>query len=320
MQENLELRPKSFEEFIGQEKIIKSLKVLIHSANKRKKTIDHILFNGPPGLGKTTLANLVAQENKGNIKFAQGSLIEKKSDILAIFASLKSKDILFIDEIHSINKNVEELIYSAMEEGVVDIPFGVEGEKKIIRMKLPDFSIIGATTKFHNISKPLKDRFGYIANLINYNNDEILKILQRSSKILNIEISNEFLSEIANKNLLIPRKANNTLKRVRDFALFYKTNIVTKEILKETFESLGLYQYGLSNQHIIYLNLLASEYEEKWVSIDTIANNLSILKTNLQENIEPLLIKNSLIDRGSRGRKITTKGIKYILNYIRNKN
>lgn len=319
MHENLELRPKTFDEFVGQEKIIKTLKVLLASAIHRKKMVDHILFYSPPGLGKTTLATLVAIENKANIKFIQGPLIEKKADLLTIFTSLSNNDILFIDEIHSINKNVEELLYSAMDEGVVDIPFGVEGEKKIIRMKLPNFTIFGATTKFSAISKPLKDRFGFIANLEPYTNSNIVTILCNSAKILKLDISKELISQIANYSELVPRKANNILKRIRDFSIYSNVKVITKSLVKETLHSIGIYNQGLTQQHILYLRLLKSVVKSNWVSLDTINSILHNQKENITSFIEPLLIQLNLIEKSFRGRRITQNGLQYLKEYDTNK-
>ncbi|MGY6171763.1 Holliday junction branch migration DNA helicase RuvB [Candidatus Mycoplasma pogonae] len=314
MHENLELRPKNFQEFIGQNKIKKTLFAMIQSAKKRKTKIDHIIFNAAPGFGKTTLANLIAQESGLNIKFIQGPSIEKKADLLQIFAALKEYDLLFIDEIHAINKNVEELLYSAMEEGVVDIPFGVEGDSKIIRMKLPKFTIIGATTKIYKISKPLRDRFGFIANFEMYNLFDIIEIIKSSSKKLNILILESFYTTIAEAAQLVPRQVNNILKRIRDFMIFHNTKQINQAILEETLSSIGIYAQGLNQQQISYLKILASHFQQKWISLETISSMLMFKKEVIQTFIEPELLKLGFLEKSFRGRMITEKALEYLNN------
>lgn len=257
------LRPKTFDEFIGQEKLKSTLRVIIDSAIKRKKQPDHILFHGPAGLGKTSLAYLLGSEIKGKTKFAQGPLLEKKADILSLFASITSGDVIFIDEIHGINKAVEELLYSSMEDGVIDVVIGPDGDQKIMRMQLPKFTLIGATTKFSNISHPLKDRFGFIGKLLKYEENEIEKIVEHSAKILKINIDNESIKLIASRSRKIPRIANNLLKRCLDFAIVRDQKIINAKIVKETFDNIGLYEYGLTDHHINYLKLLCDSFEGK---------------------------------------------------------
>ncbi|UWD34347.1 Holliday junction branch migration DNA helicase RuvB [Mesomycoplasma molare] len=315
MQENLEIRPKNFEEFIGQIEVIKTLKVLINSALKRKKPLDHILFHGPPGLGKTTLTKIVAQEVNSQIKFIQGALLEKKSDILAVFGSIQKNDIVFIDEIHSINKNVEELLYSAMEEYVVDIQIGVDGENKIMRMKLPEFTLIGATTMFNKISQPLKDRFGFIAKLKFYSIPEMVKIASNSINKLNIFIDTSNLEYIAKFSNYTPRILNNILKRIRDFFLFEKTTKIDKNLIDSTLKNIGIYYNGLSTLHLEYLNLLANIFKQKSASLDVLSGILKESKENILKNIEPNLLELNLVEKTSKGRKITEKGVNYLKKY-----
>ncbi|WP_033160802.1 Holliday junction branch migration DNA helicase RuvB [[Mycoplasma] collis] len=312
MQENLEIRPKNFNEFIGQNKILQTLKVLIHSAEKRKQSLDHILLYGPPGLGKTTLAKIISAEFNKPIKFVQGSLIEKKSDILTIFASIQKDNIIFIDEIHSINKNIEELFYTAMEENVIDVQIGPEGEAKIMRMKLPSFTIFGATTKFDRISQPLKDRFGYVGKLNFYNKNEMIKIFENAINKLNLKIDSsliEYLVSFANNT---PRIAINIIKRIRDFSIYENIKIIEKDLIDKTLESIGIYMHGLSNMHLEYIKLLSNIFRDKSTSLNVISGILKESKENIINNIEPKLLELNLIEKTSKGRKITHKGKDYL--------
>ncbi|MGZ9413187.1 Holliday junction branch migration DNA helicase RuvB [Mycoplasma sp. AC157] len=315
MQENLEIRPKNFDEFIGQTELVNTIKVLIGSSKKRKKTLDHLLFFGPPGLGKTTLAKIISTELDGQIKFIQGSLIEKKSDILSIFGSVKKGDLIFIDEIHSMNKNMEELLYTAMEEYVIDIQIGVDGENKIMRMKLPEFTLIGATTKFERLSQPLKDRFGFIAKLQKYSPEEMKIIAKNSSSKLNIEISDNdirYITKFANST---PRILNNILKRIRDFYIFSQKSKIDKNLIDETLKNIGIHHNGLTHLHVDYLKLLGNIFKRKSVSLDVISGILKDNKDNILLNIEPNLLELNLIEKTSRGRRITIEGEEYLKKY-----
>ncbi|NQZ66059.1 MAG: Holliday junction branch migration DNA helicase RuvB [Mycoplasmatales bacterium] len=306
------LRPNDFDNFIGQKKLKDTLEVMIQSSIQRKKQIDHLLFYGPAGLGKTSLANIVGNMLNKKIKYAQGPLLEKKADILSLFASITKGDIIFIDEIHGINKNVEELLYSAMEDGLIDIVLGPEGDQRIMRMKLPNFTLIGATTLFSKISQPLKDRFGFIGKFTRYSNHEIISILKNSSKILKTNIDIKALKKISSYSRSTPRVANNLLKRCIDFLTVKKMKTINLEIVNDAFFKMGLYKYGLTDQHIIYLKFLSESFKNNWVSINSISGIINEEKTNIELEIEPLLISNELIKKGTRGRQITEKGISYI--------
>ncbi|WGI37061.1 Holliday junction branch migration DNA helicase RuvB [Mesomycoplasma lagogenitalium] len=312
MQENLEIRPKNFDEFIGQKELVNTLKVLINSSKKRHKNLDHILFYGAPGLGKTTLAKIISLEMKEQIKFVQGSLIEKKSDVLSIFGSIKKGDLIFIDEIHSLNKNVEELLYSAMEEYVIDIQIGVEGESKIMRMKLPEFTLIAATTKIDKISQPLKDRFGYLAKLKSYSKQDMAIIIKNSSKKLKIKIDDQDIDYITTFTNSTPRIANNILKRIRDFFIYEKKEFIDRTLIDKTLKNIGIHRKGLNNLHIDYLKMVGQVFRKKSVSLDVISGILKESKENILTNIEPLLLQLNLIEKTSRGRKITDSGIEYL--------
>lgn len=309
------LRPLTFDNFIGQERLKETLKVILDSALKRKKQPDHILFHGPAGLGKTSLANILGSKIKGKTKYIQGPLLEKKADVLSMFASITNGDVIFIDEIHGVNKTVEELLYSAMEDGVLDVLIGPDGDQKIMRMKLPKFTLIGATTKFSKLSQPLKDRFGFIGKLLKYADDEIKQIITNSAEALKIRIDDESLKIISSHSRQTPRIANNLLKRCLDFAIAKGEKIIKKIVVYDAFDNIGLYKYGLTDHHINYLNLLANSFKNKWASIDSIIGILNDDKQNIEREIEPILIYNGLIEKGSRGRRITIKGVNYSNSY-----
>lgn len=312
------LRPNNFEEFVGQEKIIYTLKTMINGAKFRNETLDHIIFSGPPGTGKTTLANIIANEVGSKVHYLQGSLLEKKSDILSVFANINDNDIIFIDEIHSINKSVEELIYNAMEDFKVDIILGVEGNSKVMRMNLSHFTLIGATTKINVLSQPFRDRFGLISNLGKYKEEDIIKILKNNKEKMNVEIDEESLKLLSSYSRYTPRIANHLLKRAFDFSLKDNSKKITKKTVLETFKHLELYKDGLNKEHIDYLNLLNESFNEKWVSVDAICGILNTNKERIINEIEPHLLYLKLVEKSSRGRRITSKGIDYLINLLVN--
>lgn len=305
-------RPKCLNEFIGQSKIKNVLEISINSAKKRKKQLDHVLISGMQGMGKTTLANIIAYELGNKIKFAQGPQLEKKSDILTLLASISEGNIIFIDEIHGINKNIEELIYSAMEDGIIDVILGPDGDSKVIRMKLPSFTLIGATTKLSKISTPLRDRFGIILRIPHYTLDEVKEIVLKNANILNIDIAENSAIEIASHSRKNPRVAIHLLKRSLDYALSLEKETIDAETIESTFSGLGIYKFGLTETHITYLKLLSERYGKKYCSLELIAGLLSENKDAIEHDIEPILIDLYLIDKTSRGRTITIEGMHYL--------
>ncbi|EIE42224.1 Holliday junction DNA helicase RuvB [Mycoplasmopsis canis UFG4] len=313
MKQQLELRPKSFDDFVGQKNLIKTLQALIKSSKLQHKVLPHILFYGSPGMGKTTLVSLIGNEVKCQIHFIQGANIEKKSDLINVLSVINEGDIVFIDEIHSINKNVIEFLYSAMEDFVFDLIIGVEGNSRPMRMKIKKFTLIGATTKINEITQPLKDRFGYIGRLVNYEKEEVCKIIKISAKKLNIDINNDNIDRIASYSRKTPRIANNLLQRVNDFALSLNNGEINSKIINKTFKYLGLYEFGLTKDHIEYLEILKENFYEKYASLLTISGLIKTDKENIILEIEPILLFYNLIEKNSRGRRITTKGIDYIL-------
>ncbi|MDC8918128.1 Holliday junction branch migration DNA helicase RuvB [Metamycoplasma hyosynoviae] len=311
-----EFRVENFNDFIGQSKLKETLKVMISSSQKLHQPIDHILFYGPPGLGKTTLAKIISNETKRNITYVQGPLIERKSDLLTMLSSIKENDIVFIDEIHGINKNIEELLYSALEDGVVDVVIGVDGDKRIMRMRLNKFSLIGATTKFNLVSKPLKDRFGYIGKLKNYTDKEIEKIIFNSAIRNNIKIDDASIAEIARHSRQTPRIANNLLKRVYDFTLYENKPQITLQLVKKAFEHIGIYEFGLYSTQIDYLKTLHEVFNDSYASIETIGSIVRDDRNTIINEIEPLLLYYKFIEKSPRGRRITQRGIDYLLNFM----
>ncbi|SJZ45115.1 Holliday junction branch migration DNA helicase RuvB [Mycoplasmopsis verecunda] len=309
----LDLRPNKFNEFIGQHKLVKTLQAMMRSAKIQNKVLDHILLYGAPGMGKTTLASLIAKENQSRIHYIQGANIEKKSDLISVLSIINENDVIFIDEIHSINKNVVELLYSAMEDFVFDLIIGVDGNSRAIRMHIKPFTLIAATTKLNELTQPLKDRFGFIGRIVNYTNEDIFKILNISRNKLNIDVNDEILNIIASYSRSTPRLANHLLERVNDFSLAHNDGKITQRIVKKTFKYLDLYEYGLTKDHIEYLEILKDGFEEKYVSLDTISGLVMHNKETIVNEIEPSLLLYRLVEKTSKGRRITSEGIDYLI-------
>ena len=302
----LKLRPESFSEYIGQDKVKDNLNIYIKAAKKRKEQLDHVLFYGGPGLGKTTLANIIAKELNVNIKITSGPAIEKAGDLVSILTNLKEGDVLFIDEIHRLNKTIEEVLYPAMEDFMVDIVIGSEGQSKSIRIKLPKFTLVGATTRVGLLSSPLRDRFGIIFKLDYYNDEEMKKIVERSSKVLNVKTEDDGINEISMRSRGTPRIANRLLKRVRDFAEVKYNGIITKKVASESLDELQVDTLGLDNNDRNYLKTLIEKFNGGPVGLESLAVSLSEDNGTLEEVYEPFLIMKGLINRTSRGRVATS--------------
>lgn len=307
-----ELRPKIWEEYVGQESIKKNLNILLEAAKQRSHPPEHLLFYGPPGLGKTTLAHLVAHHTNSQIKITSGPSIEKVGDLASILTNLNAGDILFIDEIHRLNKSIEEVLYPAMESGVLDIIIGKGPSARTIQLELPPFTLIAATTRISMLSSPLRSRFsGGIFRLEFYTESEIEQIINRSAKILDIEIDKEATTEIAKRSRQTPRKANYLLKRCRDYSQVHETGM-TKDSVDKTLDMLEIDDKGLTKDDRNILNAIADKFSGGPVGIGTLSVSLSEEPGTIEEFNEPYLIQLGLIERTSRGRVLTERGYKHL--------
>ena len=296
------LRPKKLDEYIGQENVKENLKVYIEAAKNRGESLDHVLLYGPPGLGKTTLSNIIANEMGVNIKVTSGPAIAKPGEMAAILNGLKENDILFIDEIHRLNRQVEEVLYPAMEDFCIDIMIGKGQSAKSIRLDLPKFTLIGATTRAGLLTAPLRDRFGVIFHMEFYNPNELAKIVNASSKVLNVDIDSKGAYEIARRSRGTPRLANRLLKRVRDFAEVEYDGTITEDIAKSALDRLNVDTLGLDvNDRNILLTII-EKYNGGPVGIDTLAATIGEESATIEDVYEPYLVKIGLINRTPKGR------------------
>ncbi len=306
------LRPSRWDEYIGQKNIKDNLHILLTAAKERKHPPEHILFYGPPGLGKTTLAHLIAKETEAQMKVTSGPAILKVGDLASVLTNLSSGDILFIDEIHRLNKAIEEVLYPAMETGKLDIIIGKGPSARTIQLDLPPFTLIAATTRIAMISAPLRSRFsGGVFKLEFYSNEEISKIIERSAKILDIEVHPEAIKEIAVRSRFTPRTANYHLKRCRDFAQINKSSL-TKEIVEKALLMLGVDTIGLTGADRDILKTIINKFGGGPVGLNTIAAALSEEQATIEEVYEPYLIQLGLLERTPRGRIATDKACKHI--------
>ncbi len=306
------LRPQYLDEYIGQEKAKKSLKVYIEAAKRRKEPLDHVLLYGPPGLGKTTLAGIIANEMGSNIKITSGPAIEKPGDMAAILNNLSENDILFVDEIHRLNRQVEEVLYPAMEDFAIDIVIGKGATARSIRLDLPKFTLVGATTRAGLLTAPLRDRFGVIDKLEFYTHRELKQVLMRSAQVLQVELEEEGASELARRARGTPRLANRLLKRVRDFAQVQYDGVITKDVAVYALDLLEVDRLGLDKGDRGILDTIIGKFCGGPVGLETLAAALGEDSGTLEEVYEPYLIQNGLIQRTPRGRVVTPLAYRHL--------
>ena len=314
------LRPKNFSEYIGQEDLKEKMNIFIKAAKLRDEAMDHILLYGPPGLGKTTLAGVIATEMGVNLKITTGPVLEKAGDLAAILTSLEENDILFIDEIHRLNTSVEEILYPAMEDGELEILIGKGPSARSIRIELPKFTLIGATTRAGQLSTPLRDRFGVTHRMEYYKLDELEEILRRGSKILGISFDEDGITEISKRSRGTPRIANRLLKRARDYATIKGNGILDRKSVNGVLELLGVDARGLDELDRSILNAIINFYNGGPVGIETLSLLLGEDKRTLEEVYEPFLIKEGFIKRTPRGREVTELAYKHLGKSIYNGN
>ena len=306
------LRPRNLDEYVGQDKVKENMKIYIESAKKRKEPLDHCLFYGPPGLGKTTLANIIANEMGSNLKVTSGPAIEKPGDLAAILTNLSEFDVLFIDEIHRLSKSVEEILYPALEDFTLDIVIGKGPSSRSIRLDLPKFTLIGATTKAGSLTTPLRDRFGIIHRLELYSPEDLATIVKRSSKILNVEIEEEAAQEIARRSRGTPRIANRLLKRVRDYAVVLGDGHITLKIAKLALNKLEIDELGLDDIDRKLLETMIVQYGGRAVGIEALAATVGEEIDTIEDVYEPYLIQIGFIARTLRGRKVLPPAYKHL--------
>lgn len=306
------LRPRDFENYIGQERIKKNLLLAIMAAKKRNEPIDHVLLYGPPGLGKTTLANVIAHEMGAQIRVTSGPAIERAGDLASLLTNLADGDILFIDEIHRLNRSVEEVLYSAMEDFKLDIMLGKGPSARSLRLDLPKFTLIGATTKTGNLAAPLRDRFGHIHRLEFYKPEEIEQIIQRAANILDVKIDKSAATELSSRSRLTPRIANRLLKRVRDYADVNGDGIIDTGISASALKLLEIDELGLDPADRLLLAAIIDNYSGGPVGVDTLAALTSEERSTIEDFIEPYLLQIGLLERTPRGRKATAKAYKHL--------
>lgn len=306
------LRPRDFANYVGQERLKKNIKLAIEAAKKRDEPLDHVLLHGPPGLGKTTMASVIANEMGAQIRVTSGPAIERAGDLASLLTNLQDGDILFIDEIHRLNRTVEEVLYSAMEDFKLDIMLGKGPSARSLRLDLPKFTIIGATTRTGSLAAPLRDRFGMIHRLEFYTPDEIRQIIERAAKILGVKIDKTAAAELAKRSRLTPRVANRLLKRVRDYADVNGDGIIDVPLSHKALELLDVDELGLDAADRMLLRAIIENYDGGPVGVETLAALTAEERGTIEDFYEPYLLQIGLLERTPRGRKVTHKAYKHL--------
>ncbi len=308
----LSLRPQKLSQYIGQQKVKENMKIFIEAAKLRNEPLDHVLLSGPPGLGKTTMANIISNEMNANIRITSGPAIERPGDLAAILTNLNENDVLFIDEIHRLNKTVEEILYPAMEDYALDIIIGKGPSARSIRLELEKFTLIGATTRAGLLASPLRDRFGVMCTLDFYRTEELKQIVLRSAGIIDIEIDDKGAEEIASRSRGTPRIANRLLRRVRDFAVVKGRGVIDKETADDALIMLEIDNTGLDRLDRKILNTIIDFYKGGPVGLDTLAASIGEERSTIEDVYEPYLLQIGFLNRTPRGRIVTEKGFKHV--------
>lgn len=308
---NLNIRPETLEEYIGQSEVKENIKIFIKSALLRNEPLDHVLLYGPPGLGKTTLAGIIANELGSNLKTASGPSIEKSGDLAAILSTLEENDVLFIDEIHRIPRFIEEILYPAMEDYCLDIVIGSDGTNRSVKINLPKFTLVGATTRAGDLSSPLRDRFGIISKLNYYTEEELFQIAKRTSRVLKTEITDDAARELAKRSRGTPRICNRLFKRVRDFALVEGSGKIDINIVKQALDRLKVDANGLDETDYNLLIAIIERYNGGPVGLDALASSIGEEASTIEDVYEPYLLQQGFLKRTTRGRMVTDKTYEY---------